>query len=186
MNKAVDALEEALFKALGTDERRDILPIVAGKESVSYTQILGELNMTTGNLNYHLKQLEGFVEKDDERKYRLTPLGETATSVLTTAANRPDGFNGFIELALSSQASSIHPTVANLFRLGLVFNLLILLVWSYLGYVLLIEGGPLFAKVVLGVLICFSVVILTWLIRSLRTAPRYDRRLERALDFVSR
>ncbi len=142
--------------------------------------------MTTGNLNYHLKQLEGFIEKDDERRYRLTPLGKTALSVLAAAVNSPNGFNSYVELARMSQFGSIHPTVTNLLRLGLVFNLLILGVWCYLAYILLVEGGPLFAEAVLGILICVGVLTLTWIVRGLSTAPEYVRWIEKSLGLTPR
>jgi DNA-binding transcriptional ArsR family regulator len=179
-----DELEEAVFQALGADERREILRIVTREGGVSYTQVLGELNMTRGNLNYHLKQLEGFVEKDDERKYRLTPLGQTAMNVLEAIAKSPGGFNGYVEVARASQVGSTHPTVTNLLRLGLVFNLLILAIYGYMAYILVVEGGLLFVKVVLVVLICIFVITLTWLVKGLRTAPGYVRRLERRLGLV--
>lgn len=47
-----------------------------------YSGILGETGLSTGRLNYHLKELEGFIEKDDERRYRLTTLGKKALSVI--------------------------------------------------------------------------------------------------------
>ena len=186
MKKVGDELEKAIFQALGADERREILRIVSREEGVSYTEILGELNMTTGNLNYHLKQLEGFLEKDDERRYRLTPLGETALNVLGAAGSSPDEIDGYISLARESQSGATHPTVTNLIRLALFFNILVLAIWSYLAYVFLVEGGPTFVIGVLFILICVGFVTLTWLIRGLRTAPTYVRRLERSLGLKPR
>ena len=186
MNKVGDELEKAMFQALGADERREILRIVSREDGVSYTQILGELNMTTGNLNYHLRQLEGFLEKGDERRYRLTPLGETALNVLGTTGSSPDGIGGYISLARESQSGAKHPTVTNLIRLALFFNVLFLAIWGYLAYVLLVEGGTPFILGVLGALICVGVVTLTWLIRGLRTAPEYVRRLEKTLGLNPR
>jgi DNA-binding transcriptional ArsR family regulator len=78
-----DEVEEVVFQALASTERREILRIIRTREGgATYSEILGELALTTGNLNYHLKQLEGLVEKDEERRYRLTPFGERAMSVL--------------------------------------------------------------------------------------------------------
>jgi DNA-binding transcriptional ArsR family regulator len=186
MKKVGDELEKAMFQALGADERREILRIVSREEGVSYTEILGELNMTTGNLNYHLKQLEGFLEKDDERRYRLTPLGETALNVLGAAGSSPDEIDGYISLARESQSGSKHPTVTNLIRLALFFNVLVLAIWSYLAYMFLLEDGPTFLIGLLFILICVGLVTLTWLIRGLRTAPTYVRRLEKGLGLNPR
>ena len=82
MKKVDNEFEEAVFQALSANERREILKIITREQAVSYTEILGELNMTTGNLNYHLKQLEGFIEKDENGRYIITPLGKTAINVL--------------------------------------------------------------------------------------------------------
>jgi len=183
LKKVGNEFEKAIFQALGTAERRETLRIVSREDGVSYTQILGELKMTTGNLNYHLKQLEGFLEKDDERRYRLTPLGETALNVLVAISHNPNGMGGFVKLARESQSGTTHPTVTNFLRLSLVFNVLILIVWGYFAYIFLVEGGPLFSGVVLAILICVGIVTLIWLIRGLRTAPEYVRRIEKNLGF---
>ncbi|TRO48101.1 ArsR family transcriptional regulator [Candidatus Bathyarchaeota archaeon] len=181
MKKVGDELEKAIFQALGADERREMLRVASRGEGASYTEILGELNMTTGNLNYHLRQLEGFLEKDDERRYRLTPLGELALKVLGATGSSPDEIDGYISTARESQSGATHPTVTNLLRLALFFNVLFLAIWGYLAYVFLVEGGPTFVFGVLFILICVGFVTLTWLIRGLRTAPTYVRRLERGL-----
>jgi len=186
MKKVGNELEKAMFQALGAEERREILRIASREEGASYTEILGELDMTTGNLNYHLKQLEGFLGKDDERRYRLTPLGETALNVLGAAGGSPAEIDGYISLARESQSGTKPPAVTNLIRFALFFNALVLAVWGYLAYVFLVEGGPTPVIGVLFILICVGFVTLTWLIRGLRTAPTYVRRLERALGLNTR
>ena len=186
LKKVGDDLEKAMFQALGADERREILRIASRENGASYTEILGELNMTTGNLNYHLKQLEGFLEKDDERRYRLTPLGEIALNVLGATGSSPDEIGGYISAARKSQSGAKHPAVTNLLRLALFFNALVLAIWGYLAYVFLVEDGPTFVIGVLFILICIGFVTLTWLIRGLRTAPTYVRRLERSLGLNPR
>jgi predicted transcriptional regulator len=68
---------------LGHNERREILRILeTSPEGIKYSSILGESGLTTSKLNYQLKEMEGFITKDDERLYRLTPLGRKAISVL--------------------------------------------------------------------------------------------------------
>ncbi len=185
MKTPKDELEEALFQALAAAERREILRIAARDQGATYTQILGELNMTTGNLNYHLKQLEGLLEKDQERRYRPTPLGAAAVNALRSAAEAPPGADGYVEAARESQAGSVHPTVTNLLRLAIAFNLLFLVMWGYMAYLAVTEGGPTFVLGVLGFLLAAGTLSLTWLIKGLRTAPEYVRRLERKLGLTS-
>ena len=76
-------VEEVVLQALGNRERRNILDVVASSENgVLYSDILHELGVNTGKLNYHLKLLEGIIEKDDSRRYRLTDLGMKAVGLL--------------------------------------------------------------------------------------------------------
>jgi predicted transcriptional regulator len=76
-------IEEVVLQALGNRERRNILDVVASSENgVLYSDILHELGVNTGKLNYHLKLLEGIIEKDDSRRYRLTDLGMRALGLL--------------------------------------------------------------------------------------------------------
>jgi hypothetical protein len=76
-------VEDAIIKVLGHSERREILRILeASPGGEKYSSILGETGLTTSKLNYQLKEMEGFIEKDDERFYRLTSLGHKAVGVL--------------------------------------------------------------------------------------------------------
>jgi len=76
-------VEEVVLQALGNRERRNIIDVVASSgDGVLYSDILHELGVNTGKLNYHLKLLEGVIEKDDARRYRLTDLGARAVGLL--------------------------------------------------------------------------------------------------------
>ncbi len=76
-------VEDAVIRALGHAERRTILRILENTpEGVKYSGILGETGLTTSKLNYQLKELAGFIEKDGDGLYRLTPLGRKAVNVL--------------------------------------------------------------------------------------------------------
>jgi hypothetical protein len=76
-------VEEVVLQALGNKERRNIIDVVAASEDgVLYSDILHELGVNTGKLNYHLKLLEDIIAKDDSRRYRLTDLGMKAVGLL--------------------------------------------------------------------------------------------------------
>jgi len=80
---ADEALEEIILQALGHKERRSVIKMIGSSESgMMYSDILHELAINTGKLNYHLKLLEGLIEKDDKRRYQLTKLGGKAFSIL--------------------------------------------------------------------------------------------------------
>ena len=59
-----DEIEDIILQALSHKERRGILKIIgATQEGVTYSSILGETELNTGHLNYHLRSLEGLIEK---------------------------------------------------------------------------------------------------------------------------
>jgi hypothetical protein len=76
-------IDDLVIKVLGHKERKRILKIVGSyPDGINYTGILGETGLSTGRLNYHLGELEGFLERDENRLYSLSTLGEKAVATL--------------------------------------------------------------------------------------------------------
>ena len=76
-------LDDIIIKALGHQERKNILKIIASyPEGVNYTGILGETGLSTGRLNYHLGELEEFLDRGEDRLYRLNKIGEKAVATI--------------------------------------------------------------------------------------------------------
>lgn len=176
-------IERVIIQALNHDERRTILRIIWAQEKGStYSEILGELGIPTGTLNYHLKQLEGLIERDNERRYHLTPLGERALSVLQSMTKEMgEGLEDYLRTTSASQSGSMHPTVVGIIYLGIVFDCLFMAIWGYTGYVSIVSGGPSFMLALVMVLISLGLIILYGLVRALKTAPSYVRKIERKL-----
>ena len=179
----IENVEAVILQALGHDERRNILKIINVQENGAlYSDILGELGIPTGTLNYHLKQLEGLIERDEKRRYRLTPLGEQSLRLLfSIKEGLGSNYETYLRAARHSQKKSIHPTVSLLIIIGIIFDVLLLFIWGSVGYMTLTEGGPTFVLMVLGVLITLGLIILAGLIHALRAAPEYVRKIERKL-----
>ena len=176
-------VEEVIIHALGHRERRNILKIIrAAERGVSYTEIAGEIDLNTGRMNYHLRQLQGLIERDKERRYHLTPLGEQTLGVLNMMTEDPNGkFAAYLNAARTSQSGSIHPTVTGLLYVGMAFDCLFLLIWGYLGYLAAIGDGPIFVIPVASVLIILGLIGLLGMARALKSAPAFVRKLERKL-----
>ena len=179
----IEDVEEVIIQALSHSERRNILKIINVQETGAlYSDILGELGIPTGTLNYHLKQLEGLIERDEDRRYHLTPLGEQSLRLLfSIREGLGRNYETYLTAARYSQKKSIHPTVRILIIIAIVFDSLFLFIWGYLGYIAITEGGPIFVVVVISVLTVLGLIILAGLIRALRTAPEYVRKIERRL-----
>jgi predicted transcriptional regulator len=113
MESRKEDVEELIIQGLGHRERRNILKIISlTPQGAIYSDILGELGLNTGSMNYHLRQLEGLIERNDERRYHLTPLGKRALAVLGSMTDdlengyedylqnvRPPRGEGFIAMA---------------------------------------------------------------------------------------
>jgi AcrR family transcriptional regulator len=182
-NGGREALEDVVIQALGHRERRNILKIVrASERGASYTEIAAELGINTGRMNYHLRQLQGLMERDGERRYHLTPLGEQSMSLLNNLTEDPSGrLEAYLGRARLSQSSSIHPTVTGLLYVGMAFDVLFLIIWGYMGYLVAVGEGPMFLLPLVSVLFILGMLGLVGIARALKTAPAFVRRLERRL-----
>jgi hypothetical protein len=176
-------IEDVIIQGLGHSARRTVLKIVdSTPNGASYTELLGELRLSTGKLNYHLGQLEGLIEKNNERRYVLTPLGKKAIGLLNSIARDvgPE-YESYVKTAQRVRTSTLNPLVKSLIYIGMTVISVVLLVWGYLSYLVLTEGGPPFVFLLLPVLLTIGFVLLGWLVYALKTAPEFLRRLEKRL-----
>ena len=98
MENRREEVEELIIQGLGHRERRNILKIISlAPEGAIYSDILGELGLNTGRMNYHLRQLEGLVERNGDRRYHLTPLGKRALAVLGSMTDElENGYESYL------------------------------------------------------------------------------------------
>lgn len=175
-------VEEAVIQAIGHYERRNIIKIIgAAPGGVTYTEILGETGLNTGHLNYHLRGLEGMVERDEARLYRLTPLGLKALRLL--AAIGEDIGNGdapYIDTALTAQTSLFSPLIR-----GYLNAVILVCSFGVLGGLWLLGNNYMYgmtSKTMWGaviILICGAVMISAlW---NYRTVLDYFRKWEKRM-----
>ena len=121
--------ENTIIKVLGHSERKEILRILeTSPEGIKYSNILGETGLTTSKLNYQLKEMEGFIKKDDDRLYHLTPLGHKAISVLNHINENLDEETIELTLTVENQRRSflkrhlnnLFYVIMGLFGIGLI------------------------------------------------------------------
>lgn len=176
-------VEEVVLQALGHRERRNILEIVASSgDGVLYSDILHELGMNTGKLNYHLKLLEGVIEKDESRRYRLTDLGLRAFRLLRGLTEDLDEESVRRFSSVKGRRDEFVVGVVNWY-----FNLVLAGLFTFLlGVVTLIwmsmRAGlaPMLGYGVMGGSVVAVVLVSWWLIRVRREAP------ERIVGFLQR
>jgi predicted transcriptional regulator len=180
MQYSENQIENIVFQALAHPVRRTILKIVASSvKGISYTELITELGLSTGKLNYHLEQLQGLIEKNNERLYGLTPFGKKALSQLNLIKEEmtPDD-EEYIRIAESAQKSSLQPTIKSFLLVGIVFSSVIIFIWSYIAYIAISEGAPIIVYVLLPILIAIGLGLLTSLILAYKRAPNWIRRFE--------
>lgn len=178
--------EDVLLNALNHQIRREILHLLESDDR-SYTQILELFAISTGKLNYHLKILEGLIEKSETNWYSLTPLGQKTMKLLDNFRNGlSDQDQPLIKRAYLSQQKA-EPSFLHLMfvsRMNFKFWLLIImasaLIISSLIYLSL--GGEvvtILPMLVAGVVVGFGGFV--WLIRIRRTAPEFVSKMDKVL-----
>jgi hypothetical protein len=175
-------LEEVVFQALAHSIRRTIIKIIgAAPAGVLYTELIVELGLSTGKLNYHLEQLEGLIVKNDDRRYVLSSLGKKALNQINGMENEfSDEDEKYLKIAGEAQRASIEPILKSFLILGIAASVLVLVVLLILVYVALTQGGvPVFIYVLLPAFLALNLVGLAILIRALQETPEWLRRLER-------
>jgi len=177
-------VEDVILQAIGHSERRGIIRIIgANPEGVSYSSILGETELNTGHLNYHLRNLEGLIEKQDDRLYRLTPIGLKALELMNNLSKEIDkDVIQYVETVKGSQDGSIHPFVKGLLYIGIAGVGMVFLASLVLFLASVTRGSFAVMEVFISLgMMGFTGVILWILVNALRTVPEFVRRLERKL-----
>ena len=181
MFEAEEQVENVIFQALAHPMRRTILKIIDSKpEGISYTELIADLSLSTGKLNYHLEQLSGLTERNSDHHYVLTPFGKKALNQLSLMRKETDPEDAkYLHMAASSQRSSLQPALRSFLLVGIAFSFVILLVWTYIAYIAITEGAPIIVYVLLPVLIGLGVGLLGSLLFALKKTPDWLRRFER-------
>ncbi len=182
MAKQSDEIETVVFQALSHPMRRTIIQLLeTNNRGVLYTELITELGLPTGKMNYHLEQLEGLIEKNDERRYVLTPLGKKALNQLRHLKSEVTADDEkYLRIAERTQKASLEPTLKMFLTIGIIAGIIILAVSTSLVYVSLTASDtPAFVFLFLPLIIAMEIALIATLVYALRRAPAWLRRLER-------
>ena len=73
-----------------------------------YTELITELGLSTGKMNYHIEQLGGLIEKNEENRYEQTPKGPSeVVSTFTSLFTSFNFLSSFMKVKTSSGEASI-------------------------------------------------------------------------------
>lgn len=71
-----------ILSVLSHPLRREILLNLSEKGECSFTDLLNALEIDTGKLSFHIRNLEGFLEQTQDGKYKLSKIGENSVKLL--------------------------------------------------------------------------------------------------------
>jgi hypothetical protein len=99
--------QEEVYYAFNHPIRREIVTLLGSKGKVRATDLELILNIGSGKLYYHLKNLGNLIEQDEEKKYKLSLEGNEAYQILisgettkvTLGANESSAFSQFLKFA---------------------------------------------------------------------------------------
>lgn len=81
-----------LYSALGHETRRAIVSSLGEEGVLSFTELMGKSGVgDTGTFGFHLKRTEALLDKLDDGRYQLTPLGQAAYGLLKFADMTAEG-----------------------------------------------------------------------------------------------
>ena len=89
---------EWILKTITNEIRRKILYLIEDYTFLTYSDLLRDLKLSTGKLNFHLRQLTGLIEKKDEKTYRLTSIGKKSIDLLKQIQSLKDDKHEVMEL----------------------------------------------------------------------------------------
>jgi len=185
MLKMSDELTGSIMEVLAHPLRRAIVSILGSEfksEGVSYTELLTELQISTGRMNYHLRQMNGFLKKTDTFRYTLTPLGEKAYEALDLVKKSVRSDLDIVSYLKPARRKSTFVTLVRSMTCILLVGItvpVILITRTLIDYLV----TPVDWTYILFNLICIGlgISLIFWLLVALKQAPDFARRLEEKL-----
>jgi len=184
MDNRTDEIEAVVFQALSHPMRRKIIKtLYANSKGASYTELITELGLSTGRMNYHIEQLQGLIEKNEEHRYVLTPLGKKALNQLKMIEHEiTEEDEKYIKIAERAQKTSLEPTIRSFIVIGIVASSVVTFLLLSLAYIAITQGNvPTLIYLLLPLLVAIEVAVIGTLARALQKAPAWLRRLEHKL-----
>src|SRR5512147_2245624 len=80
-NQHEDEIYSTMFTSLKHPVRRKILRML-GQKPMTFTEIVGELEISSPNLTYHLESLGELVYKMDNDRYKLSAFGHATINAM--------------------------------------------------------------------------------------------------------
>jgi len=174
--------EDILIHAISHKIRREILELLDNSPK-SFSEVLNYFDLSTGKLDYHLKQIKGFIFKNETNNYELTSLGQKALEILRII-KKEVGFEEqpYLKEAFISQKSSSSSIFSQGVNLGIGGLVFITAITIFLLIVFLnVADAPFFIWPIIITMFLGELYALIWLIRLRKHGPAFIERLNKHL-----
>ncbi len=180
MSTQNEQIENVTFQALAHPIRRTIIRLVQSRsQGVTYTELLTDIGLPTGKLNYHLEQLKGVIEKDSNSAYVLTSFGKKAVEHLNLIEQRTSVDDGeYVQIAVLTKKGSLQPIIKSFLIITIVMMGVFTGLWFYIGYIAFMQGAPTVVFVLLPIGFAVGISVLAVSVYALLKAPAWLRRFE--------
>ncbi len=179
--------EDVIFNALNHSVRRDVLRLLE-KNKMSYTALLDHFVISSGKLNYHLKLLSGFVEKNDEGIYTITKLGESVLNILREFNKLiSEKEKSLLKKAYLSQIGK-NKSFLHIRYVGGIYIKVILLIALFINIIIFsimfsLEGGDISRLLPFYLmLVVFAAVGFTWAFKLYGPAKKFAKKIDKLIE----
>jgi predicted transcriptional regulator len=137
-------VETVVFQALSHPMGRTIITILGGNnKGLLYTELITELGLTTGKMNYHIEQLQGLILKNEENRYVLTSLGIKALNQLKHLKSDVTTEDmKLLNIAEQSRSGSLEPTLKAFLQIGVVSSFAVIAIMVVIALSLIPREVP--------------------------------------------
>lgn len=175
--------EEIFIQAISHEIRRNILRLLM-ESPKSFTDLLSFFDISSSKLTYHLKHIQGFVEKDEHQYYTITDLGKRALNVLNSIKEgvKPE------EQSLLKEAFQGQKTYRKSLAIqgmNLLIGIMVFAMAISTTIFIIASSDPQTPWIIYpisGVIILIEVLVLIWAIRTKRNAPMVLAKLKKHFD----
>jgi DNA-binding transcriptional ArsR family regulator len=176
--------EKVVIQAISHDIRREILRILKN-DPRTFTELLNYFDISTGKLNYHLTQIKGFIEKDEETaKYRVILLGTKVLEILDLIKREiSEADQPLLKQAYISQRNVRKPLVLQSINMCIGTICFIMVIHLLIAVVALPDPDtPFFITVILILFFIGEIISIIWLIRVRKSTPVFLEQIARHLS----
>ena len=182
MKKTLIQSEDVIIHAISHRIRREILELLANKPK-TFSELLIHFDISTGKLNYHLNQIKGFIAKNNENTYELTPLGLKALEIIEIIRSQvTENEQGYIKEAYTSQKNDSKSLVLQGINIGIGGLGFMMAVTIFLFVVFLSDPNtPIVIWPIIITMLIGESLALIWLVRIKKSAPPFIERIAKHL-----